>query len=204
MAKRVYSEAEAELGATGSVKYTVWMKSLVFHSNGCTVYDSNGDIVYRVDNYDKKGATQVNLMDLRGTLLCTIHKKLLGFGRWDVYRCSGSDSDYCTRQQQKSKKKPWFEVKTGYKMMITGRVASCQVTTIGSQKYCIHRICRKTPGFKIFNMKNGHIVAHAKQKQSCSGIVLGKDVLRLDVEGDIDHSLIIAFVTVFALICGII
>ncbi|MED6203612.1 hypothetical protein PIB30_000692 [Stylosanthes scabra] len=206
MAKRVYSEAEAP--ASGSVKYTVWMKSLVFHSNGCTVYDSNGDIVYRVDNYDKKGSTQVNLMDLRGTLLCTIHKKLLAFGRWDVYRCSGSDSDsdYCTRQQQKTKKKkkPWFEVRTSYKMMIMGRVASCQVTTLGSQKYCIHRISSKTPGFRIFNMKNGHIVAHAKQKMSCSGILLGKDVLRLDVEGDIDHSLIMAFVTVFALICGII
>ncbi|XP_025700032.1 protein LURP-one-related 4-like [Arachis hypogaea] len=197
MAKKVYPAAEASC----SGKYTVWMKSLVFHSNGCTVYDSNGDIVYRVDNYDKKGATQVNLMDLRGTLVCSIHKKLLAFGRWDVYRCNDSDSDY-TRQQQKTKKKPWFEVKTSYKMMITGRVARCQVTTIGCQKYCIHRICSKTSGFMIFNMKNGHIVANAKQKQTCSGILLGKDVLRLDVEGDIDHSLIMAFVTVFALVCG--
>lgn len=55
-------------------RYTVWMKSLVFHSNGCTVYDSKGDIVYRVDNYDTKGTQEVNLMDLRGRVLCTIYK----------------------------------------------------------------------------------------------------------------------------------
>jgi len=42
----------------------------------------------------------------------------------------------------------------------------------------------------------------AKQKHSSSGVVLGNDVLTLDVEGGIDHSLIMAFVTVFGLICG--
>ena len=55
-------------------RYTVWMKSLVFHSNGCTVYNSDGNIVYRVDNYDTKGTREAYLMDLRGTVLCTIHK----------------------------------------------------------------------------------------------------------------------------------
>ena len=57
--------------------YTVWMKSLVFHSKGCTVYNSNGEIVYRVDNYDRKAGGQVSLMDVQGTVLCTIHKVLL-------------------------------------------------------------------------------------------------------------------------------
>lgn len=53
--------------------YTLWMKSLVLHSNGCTVYDSNGDIVYRVDNYDRKGTREVNLMDLRGKEIGRAH-----------------------------------------------------------------------------------------------------------------------------------
>ncbi|KAK7253033.1 hypothetical protein RIF29_37422 [Crotalaria pallida] len=169
--------------------YTIWMKSLICHSNGCTVYDSNGNIVYRVDNYDKKGTRHVNLMDLRGTILCTIHKRLLGFGRWDVYKCSGSNS--------KSDEKPWFQVKRCYKMMIT-RTLSCQII-VGCQKYCIQRIGGKT-AFRIVNI-DGDIVANAKQKHSSSGIVLGNDVLTLDVVADIDHSLIMAFVTVFGLIC---
>jgi len=42
----------------------------------------------------------------------------------------------------------------------------------------------------------------AKQKHSSSGVILGSDVLTLDVEGGIDHSLVIAFVIVFGLISG--
>ncbi|KAJ1416103.1 Tubby-like, C-terminal [Sesbania bispinosa] len=160
-----------EQEATCMTAYTLWMKSLVFHSNGCTVYDSNGEIVYRVDNYDKKGSRQ----------------RLLAIGRWDVYRRSSGEE------------KPWFQVKRCYKMM-TGKVSSCEITVEYCQKYCIQRIGGKT-AFRILDI-HGEIVADAKQKHSSSGIVLGNDVLKLDVGADIDHSLIMAFVTVFGLICG--
>ncbi|XP_020218316.1 protein LURP-one-related 4 [Cajanus cajan] len=169
--------------------YTLWMKSLVLHSYGCTVYDSNGLIVYRVDNYDTKGRRDVNLLDLRGTVLCTIHKKLLSFGRWDVYRCSGSNSE--------AGEKPWFQVKRCYKMM-TGKV-TCQIT-VECQKYSIERSIGGKRAFRIVDI-DGDIVADAKQKHSSSGVVLGNDVLTLDVEGGVDHALIMAFVTVFGLIC---
>lgn len=56
--------------------FTIWMKSLIYHTNGCTVFDSNGDIVYRVDNYDRKCSREVYLMDLRGNVLFTIRKKV--------------------------------------------------------------------------------------------------------------------------------
>ncbi|KAK0587398.1 hypothetical protein LWI29_022170 [Acer saccharum] len=56
-------------------KFTIWMRSLICHTNGCTVYDSNGDIVYRVDNYDQKCRDKVYLMDLRGQVLFTIRTK---------------------------------------------------------------------------------------------------------------------------------
>lgn len=42
----------------------------------------------------------------------------------------------------------------------------------------------------------------AKQKQSSTGVVLGDDVLSLEVEGDKDYSLIMALVTVYGLIRG--
>ncbi|KAJ9173583.1 hypothetical protein P3X46_016703 [Hevea brasiliensis] len=61
------------------------MKSLVCHTNGCTVFDSNGEIIYRVENYDIKCSNEVHLMDLRGRVLVTIkRKRLLVFGRWYV------------------------------------------------------------------------------------------------------------------------
>ncbi|KAF1874889.1 hypothetical protein Lal_00007504 [Lupinus albus] len=189
MMSKVYPQqrtASSNLMGYGRETYTIWMKSLIFHSNGCTVYNSNGDIVYRVDNYDKKGTTQVNLMDLQGRVLCTIHKRFLGFGGWDVYKCI-------------SHEKAWFQVKRCYnKMMIMGKV-TWQIM-LGCQKYSIHRIGGKI-AFMIINI-DGDVVASAKQKHTSSGIVLGNDVLTLEVEADVDHSLIMAFVTVFGLICG--
>ncbi|KAK7358634.1 hypothetical protein VNO77_00572 [Canavalia gladiata] len=168
--------------------YTLWMKSLVFHSNGCTVYDSNGDIVYRVDNYDRKGRREVNLMDLRGKVLCTIKKRLLAFGCWEGHRCNSSN---CRSQEQ-----PWFQVKR----MIKGKVA-CQIT-VGCQKYSIIRTGAKAAAFRIVNI-DGQIVAEAKQKHSASGVVLSNDVLTLDLAAGTDHSLIMGLVTVYGLICGI-
>lgn len=38
------------------------------------------------------------------------------------------------------------------------------------------------------------------QKQTCKGVELGEDVLKLVVEPKVDHSLIMALVTVYGLI----
>ncbi|GMY30282.1 protein LURP-one-related 4-like [Fagus crenata] len=167
--------------------FTIWMKSLVCHTNGCTVYNTNGDIVYRVENYDKKGSKEVHLMDLRGKVLSTIRrKKLLSFRGWDGYRSSGSNIN---------KEKPWFQVKKYYRMLM-GDLA-CQVI-VGYDKYWIVRMTGKA-AFRIVNI-NGDIIAEAKRKQSSSGVLLGDDVLTLVVEPHTDHSLIMALVIVYGLI----
>ncbi|CAK9144676.1 unnamed protein product [Ilex paraguariensis] len=71
--------------------FTIWMKSLIFGSNGCTVFDSNGQIVYRVDNYNHKYSDEVHLMDRVGKVLFTIVKERFKFwGSWKGYRC-GTD-----------------------------------------------------------------------------------------------------------------
>lgn len=48
----------------------------------------------------------------------------------------------------------------------------------------------------------GNKYVQVKQKHSPGGIVLGDDVLTLEVEEDTDHSLIMAFVTTYGLVCG--
>ncbi|XP_028767414.1 protein LURP-one-related 4-like [Neltuma alba] len=169
--------------------YTVWMKSLVFHSNGCTVYNSNGDIVYRVDNYDTKGTREVNLMDLQGTVLCTIHKRKLRFGCWEGFRSSS-----------RRKEKRWFQVKRCQKMMMKGK-AECEMR-VGSQKYWIVGMGKTKAAFGIINIDR-QIVAEVKQKESwLSGVVLGDDVVTLEVDANTDHSLMMAFVTVYGLMRG--
>ncbi|CAJ2676609.1 unnamed protein product [Trifolium pratense] len=168
--------------------YTLWMKSLVLHSNGCTVYNSNGNIVYRVDNYDRKGRSEVNLMNLQGNLLCTIKKRLLALGCWEGHK-------YCNNSKQ-----PWFEVKKC--LTLTGKIA-CEIKA-GSQNLCIERMSiGKSLAFRIVNKLNGEIIAEAKQKQSSSGVVLSNDVLTLDLAAGTDHSLIMALITVYGLICGL-
>ncbi|KAM1034721.1 hypothetical protein TB2_037520 [Malus domestica] len=172
--------------------YTIWMKSLVCHTNGCTVYNSNGNIVYRVDNYDKKCSNEVHLMDLQGKVLYTIlKKKLQAFERWDGYRTSSSSKE--------SKEKPWFQVKS-YSRMLMGSIA-CQIT-VECDKYWIMKLAGKSGavGFRIVDI-DGDIVAEAKQKLSSSGVVLGDDVLTLEVVPHMDHSLIMAIVIVYGLIC---
>ncbi|KAF6167117.1 hypothetical protein GIB67_041372 [Kingdonia uniflora] len=52
------------------------MKSLVFRGNGCTVFDSKGDIVYRIDNYEHKCNEEVYLMDLQGKVVVSILKRV--------------------------------------------------------------------------------------------------------------------------------
>lgn len=56
--------------------FTIWMKSLVFHGNGCTVYNSRGEVAFRVDNYQKKCSRKVLLMDSSGQVLFSLHTKV--------------------------------------------------------------------------------------------------------------------------------
>ncbi|PNT45225.1 hypothetical protein POPTR_003G125200v4 [Populus trichocarpa] len=169
--------------------FTIWMKSLVCQTNGCTVFDSNGDIVYRIDNYDKKCSSKVYLMDLRGRVLVTIirRKRLLQIvGCWYGYRWNPDANE----------EKPWFQVKTYGRLICMGSFA-CQVT-VGFDKYWVVKLGSKQ-AFRIVNIDR-EVIAEVKQKQLSSGISLGDDVLTLVVEPHIDHSLIMAIVTVYGLI----
>ncbi|KAK8538022.1 hypothetical protein V6N13_096185 [Hibiscus sabdariffa] len=178
----------SESSATGRQTFTIWMRSLVCHTNGCTVFNSRGDIVYRVENYDSKGSCEVHLMDLQGNILYTILKKKLQiFGCWKGYGVNIAGT---------KKKNPCFKVQKWWSIVRRG--LACQVT-VGINKYWIVSLDRKRQGFKIVNV-TGDIIAEVKQKQVSSGVVLGDDVLALEVEPYMDHSLIVALVTVYGLI----
>ncbi|KAI7989727.1 Protein LURP-one-related 3 [Camellia lanceoleosa] len=101
--------------------FTIWMKSLVFHGNGCTVFNSNGKIVYRIDNYDKKSSNEVYLMDLQGKVLFSIRRKKLSFlGHWDIYKWSGS--------KMNKLEKPWYQARTHSNFL--GREMACETKAI--------------------------------------------------------------------------
>ncbi|KAK3434385.1 protein LURP-one-related 11 [Eucalyptus grandis] len=168
--------------------FTVWMKSLIMQGNGCTVFNQNGEIVYRIDNYEKKGNRKVFLMDLRGKVLFTIiQKKLRVFGRWEGYKCD---------EQDVNNGKLWFRVKKGCSIFKSR--LSCQVSVHCGEAqtfFDIESVAGKSE-FRIVD-RTGGLIAEGKRKQSSSGVYLGDDVLTLAVEPEVDHSLVMALVAVY-------
>ncbi|KAD4584545.1 hypothetical protein E3N88_22146 [Mikania micrantha] len=57
------------------VVLTVWKKSLLFNCEGFTVFDTKGNLVFRVDNYAAANKAEVFLMDAAGRSLLTIRRK---------------------------------------------------------------------------------------------------------------------------------
>ncbi|KAF7150755.1 hypothetical protein RHSIM_Rhsim02G0226100 [Rhododendron simsii] len=180
--------------------FTVWMKSLVFHGNGCTVFDTNGEIVYRIDNYEKIRSNEVYLMDLKGKVLFSIRRKkviLPFFSYWDIYKWS-----CCGCKENKERRTPWFQARKKSRSIL-GRDTACRVTLGRHDKatsnggYTILGLAGNL-SFKITDSR-GQLVAEVKQKQLSSGVMLGDDVLTMVVEAQIDHSLVMALVTVYGL-----
>lgn len=66
---------EQELNTVGAcTTLTVWRKSLLISCKGFTVIDSNGDLVYRVDNYVGH-PEEVVLMDASGKSVLTMRRR---------------------------------------------------------------------------------------------------------------------------------
>ncbi|KAL0463770.1 UNVERIFIED_CONTAM: protein LURP-one-related 2 [Sesamum latifolium] len=175
--------------STKQEAFTVWMKSLILGSNGCAVFDSDGEIVYRVDNYCHKSSNQVYVMDATGKVLFTIVKKIKR-GRGGV----------------KNKENLGFRVRklVGIRMilgLLTGYWPYKVVVRLSEDQTCeyVMETHVSRPCCKIVD-NSGGLVAEVKRKISESGIVLGEDVLTMVVEPNIDHSLIMGLVVVFGLI----
>ncbi|MBA0658700.1 hypothetical protein Gotur_025667 [Gossypium turneri] len=177
--------------------FTIWMKSLILSGKGCTVFDSNGRIVYRVDNYNRKYCDEVYLMDSTGKVLFTIRRKkfrLIKF--WEGFRTfSGRVND--------EDKNPGFEVRKSCRILRCDSICEVIVRLHGDQP-CQHYRIESCPGKSTFKIvdKLGRLITEVKRKQSKSGVSLGEDVLTMVVEPHIDHSLVMGLVVVYSLING--
>ncbi|WCJ39305.1 hypothetical protein M5689_020303 [Euphorbia peplus] len=172
--------------------FTIWMKSLVLSGKGCTVFDSDGDVVYRVDNYNSVDTNQVHLMDFNGQALFTFFKKKFKlFGSWDGYSASG--------REKIDRKKPGFHVRRTFRF--TGRACRAVVRCDQNQtrQYNIESSWRSKSTCRIAD-KSGVLIAEVKRKKSVSGVALGEDVLTMVVEPSTDHSLVMGLVVVYNLI----
>ncbi|CAD6228344.1 unnamed protein product [Miscanthus lutarioriparius] len=172
-------------------EYTVWMKSLVFNGNGCTVYGADGGVAFRVDNYGCRGGREVFLMDRAGKTLIRVQRKGLPgvFRRWEACRCSDDGEETTT---------PWFRVqkmgagKNGATVTMTHHVSG------GSGPAYTIQGCTGKSGYQVTGA-GGAVAAAVEQKRTPSGVALGDDVLTLAVGAGTDHLLALGLVV----ICGL-
>jgi len=166
--------------------YTVWMKSLVFNGNGCTVYGADGGVAFRVDNYGCRGGREVFFMDRAGKTLIRIQRKSFGvFRRWEACRFFDDGEGFGEETR------PWFSVQKAGKNGAAVRIHGCGRT------FAIDGCARKSD-YKITGA-DGAVAAAIERKQTASGVVLGEDVRTLTVGSGTDHLLALGLVVIWGL-----
>lgn len=174
--------------------FTVWKRSLFLNGKGFTVFDSNGNLVFRVDDYSSEAKYKLSLMDAVGNILLTMrrHKWRLGFNqRWDAFRGDGRGCG-----------KPVFTVITSVLTPFSSKPsAKVVINPIKGQntKACHYQmkgyLCKPAASFTLLG-RSGEIVAQARRKQATSEVMLGDDVLSLVVQHGIDQAFVIGLLII--------
>ncbi|KAM1736462.1 hypothetical protein EV2_015221 [Malus domestica] len=180
---------------------TVWRKSLLISCKGFTVIDSNGDLVYRVDNYVGH-PEEVILMDGSGKSVLTMRrrKKLSLIDTWFVHDGEAGNC-YPTRSTfAASKSMPTFYVRKNKNMLNTNPrniLAYVYREACGHKRHTYmiegsftHRSC------KVLD-ESRNVVAEIKRKEANNGgVSYGLDVFHLIVHPGFDSGLAMALVLV--------
>ncbi|GMI88999.1 hypothetical protein like AT2G38640 [Hibiscus trionum] len=145
---------------------TVWKKSLLFNCNGFTVFDSKGDLVFRVDNYMKGNKGEILLMDAGGNPLLTIRRKKMSLGdHWLVY-----DGETTVN--------PRFSVKKSVNILNN----KCLAYVNNQRDNIMYEIegSYSRRNCAVYDDKR-RVVAEIKRKEAVGGVAFGTDVFRLIV-----------------------
>ncbi|KAM0047826.1 putative tubby-like protein [Helianthus debilis subsp. tardiflorus] len=149
--------------------FTVWKKSLLFGCDGFTVYNSNGNLAFRVDNYFVKGNREIVLMDASGRSLHTIRRKCNP--RFSVTRhvnvLNTKSLAYVSTSKNRNKRNVIYEIQGSY----------------------AHKSCM------VYDDKR-RCVAEIRRKEAKGGVALGGDVFALVVQPSIDPTIAMVLVIV--------
>ncbi|MCL7021976.1 hypothetical protein MKW94_028976 [Papaver nudicaule] len=185
---------------------TVRKTSIFSPGDGFSVYDSNGEVIFRVDSYGHSGHDQdeLVLMDASGKCLFTVCRKRPSLHhRWEGYLGEKSEGQ-----------KPIFSVKRSSiigKSSVTVEVYNhihydhehennliteeYQVEGSFSQRCCTF--------YNVSSMVSKEVVAEVKRKvDAASNVLLGKDVFTLCVKPGFDAAFAMGLVLVLDQING--
>ncbi|KAJ3702085.1 hypothetical protein LUZ61_005790 [Rhynchospora tenuis] len=193
----IKGELSSNLCSSSPVRLTVWCKSLLFHGDGYTVFDdSDGRIVFRVDNYapGRWKNNDVVLMGPQGHVYLTIRhcKKILSFSEsWKIYR---GDRDTYSRMLLKE---PLLRVtKDAGNLTCTASMTSGIAGSESSGFRLSWSRCEEWS--KIHTLASDEqLVAEINRKFSNSKkILLGEDVLTLTVQPGMDQAIVMALIMI--------
>ncbi|WOK93665.1 hypothetical protein Cni_G02365 [Canna indica] len=170
-------------GGGSAVVLTVWRKSLIFHGNGFTVFDSKGNLVFRVDNYSSGSRNKIVLMDTAGKPLLTIRRKKLSLGdNWFIYNAEEATN-------------PRFTVKKNASLLHSKALARVTSGASGLNSCIAYNVegSYSQRSCAVYDEKRRQL-AEIKTKESAQGISLGHDVFSLIVEPGLDADFAMAMV----------
>ncbi|XP_050383078.1 protein LURP-one-related 5-like [Argentina anserina] len=187
---------------------TVWKRSsMTFQgTDGFTVFDHQGVLTFRVDNYSRKSCgvrKGLVLMDGAGRALLTLKPQVFSMqDQWNAYQ-----GDYgCAKSPKSSRVFTMRNTGSG----LFSRSNKSEVTAevfMGSETTSL-----SSPDFRIegcfwrrkCNIKSssGQLVANVARKRVNNTVMLGEDVFSLVVQPGFDLDLIMAFVIILDRICG--
>ncbi|KAH9737134.1 protein LURP-one-related 8 [Citrus sinensis] len=187
--------AKPQASDVNATVLTVWKKSLLFNCNGFTVFDSKGDLVFRVDNYIQGVKGEIVLMDAAGKPLLTIRRKRLSLGdNWLVYDGEKTDVN------------PRFSVKKHVNILTNKCLArvSCNGGDGSSSSSSSSPTNNKNVLYEIQGsyaqracaVYDGRRrrVAEIKKKEAVGGVAFGSDVFRLIVQPEMETAVAMGLV----------
>ncbi|MQL86352.1 hypothetical protein Taro_018868 [Colocasia esculenta] len=180
-----------DVGGEAAAVLTVWKKSLLLNFEGFTVFDSKGDLVFRVDNYASSSRGVVVLMDATGEPLLTVRRKRLSLGeRWLVYEGEGAT-------------RPRFSVKKHANMFQGKTLAQVTACAPGPEGCCAYEVegSYSRRSCAVFDAARRG-VAEITTKDSPGGVRFGGDVFRLVVQPGFDATVAMAIVVLLEQMFG--
>ncbi|GAA0187447.1 hypothetical protein Leryth_001586 [Lithospermum erythrorhizon] len=169
---------------------TVLKTSIFFSGDGFSAYDSKGELVFRVDWYGADtDNTEVVLMDATGRCLLTVCRKRPSLHhRWEGFLGERSEGQ-----------KPIFSVSR------SAIIERCNVTvemynTLGEEYHIEGSLAQRC--CKIFDANNETMAEIRRKVDALSNVMLGKDVLSLNVKPGFDGAFAMALVIILDQIDG--
>ncbi|KAI3805854.1 hypothetical protein L1987_21741 [Smallanthus sonchifolius] len=184
--QRFFTESSTAGRNLNPVVLTVWKKSLLFNCDGFTVFDTKGNLVFRVDNYAAANKAEIVLMDASGHSLLTIRRKRLSLtDSWLVYDGETTTNPRFTVTKHVNflnAKSLAYVSTTGSPKNRNKKNVAYEIEGSYSQRCCV-----------VYDDKRRRI-AELKRKEAVKGVAFGGDVFRLVVQSENDSAVAMAIV----------